>query len=212
MSNEDGDKLDPPPMERLSPRSAIHSRVNLRKRPSSPVSLRFLRLAGSPSGSLPNACSNSLKCPRELRQLPQFERRSVGVLWEVALGQHPQTQQLLVVGGEVLEVRRGRRAQHAVGAVYPGRWAYTYVYGVRQREEQAMQRRAKVFMNNRSQAVRLPKEFQFGTDEVFIRKEGEDVILSPRPTDWGPYLDSGPVASDAFMENIEDLPVQEREP
>src|SRR5437773_5628323 len=76
----------------------------------------------------------------------------------------------------------------------------------------AMQRRAKVFMNNRSQAVRLPKEFQFDTDEVFIRKEGEDVILSPRPTDWGPYLDNGPVASDEFMENVEDLPVQEREP
>jgi virulence-associated protein VagC len=49
-----------------------------------------------------------------------------------------------------------------------------------------MQRRAKIFRNNRSQAVRLPKEFQFDTDEVFIRKEGEDVILSPRPTDWGP--------------------------
>jgi antitoxin VapB len=74
-----------------------------------------------------------------------------------------------------------------------------------------MQRRAKVFMNNRSQAVRLPKEFQFNTDEVFIRKEGEDVILSPRPTDWGPYLDDGPIASVAFMENVEDLPVQERE-
>jgi antitoxin VapB len=76
----------------------------------------------------------------------------------------------------------------------------------------AMQRRAKVFMNNRSQAVRLPKEFQFSTGEVFIRKEGEDVILSPRPADWGPYLKSGPVASDAFMEHVEDLPVQEREP
>ena len=75
-----------------------------------------------------------------------------------------------------------------------------------------MQRRAKVFMNNRSQAVRLPKEFQFRTGEVFIRKEGEDVILSPRPIDWGPYLESGPVASDAFMEHGEDLPVQEREP
>ena len=75
----------------------------------------------------------------------------------------------------------------------------------------AMRRRAKVFMNNRSQAVRLPKEFQFNTDEVFIRKEGEDVILSPRPADWGPYLDGGAQASDAFMENVEDLPVQERE-
>jgi antitoxin VapB len=74
-----------------------------------------------------------------------------------------------------------------------------------------MPRTAKVFMTNRSQAVRLPKEFQFDGDEVFIRKEGEDVILSPRPMDWGPYLDHGPVASDAFMENVEDLPVQERE-
>ena len=75
-----------------------------------------------------------------------------------------------------------------------------------------MPRPAKVFMTNRSQAVRLPKEFQFSTDEVFIRKEGEEVILSPRPTDWGPYLDTGPVASNAFMENVEDLPVQQREP
>ena len=74
-----------------------------------------------------------------------------------------------------------------------------------------MRRRAKVFMNNRSQAVRLPKEFQFNADEVFIRKEGEDVILPPHPTDWRAYLDAGPIASDAFMDGVADLPVQERE-
>jgi antitoxin VapB len=73
------------------------------------------------------------------------------------------------------------------------------------------QRTAKVFMNNRSQAVRLPKEFQFNTQEVFIRKEGDDVILSPRPADWEAYLTNGPVASDEFLEDVEDLPVQERE-
>jgi antitoxin VapB len=72
-------------------------------------------------------------------------------------------------------------------------------------------RTAKVFMNNRSQAVRLPKEFQFDTSEVYIRKEGDDVILSPRPKVWDAYLASGPVASDEFMEDVEDLPVQERE-
>jgi antitoxin VapB len=75
-----------------------------------------------------------------------------------------------------------------------------------------MQKTAKVFMSNRSQAVRLPKEFQFSTSEVYIRKEGEDVILSPRPMTWEPYLERGPVASSEFMEGIEDLPVQEREP
>ncbi len=75
-----------------------------------------------------------------------------------------------------------------------------------------MQRRAKVFRNNRSQAVRLPKEFQFKTNEVFIRREGDEVILSPRPKDWGPYLENGAVASDEFMKRVEELPVQEREP
>jgi antitoxin VapB len=72
-------------------------------------------------------------------------------------------------------------------------------------------RTAKIFMNNRSQAVRLPKEFQFSTSEVFIRKQGDDVILSARPNDWSSFLESAPVASAEFMEGIEDLPVQERD-
>jgi antitoxin VapB len=67
-------------------------------------------------------------------------------------------------------------------------------------------------MNNRSQAVRLPKEFQFKTNEVFIRKEGSDVILSPRPTDWSEYFAEVPAASATFMDGVEKLPVQERKP
>ena len=73
-----------------------------------------------------------------------------------------------------------------------------------------MTRTAKVFMTNRSQAVRLPKDFQFSTNEVVIRKDGEDVILSPRPRDWKTYLETAPAASEAFMADVEDLPVQER--
>ena len=74
----------------------------------------------------------------------------------------------------------------------------------------SMPRKAKVFMNNRSQAVRLPKDFQFNVPEVFIRKEGSDVVLSPRPSDWSSYLSEAPIASASFMEGVEDLPVQER--
>ena len=74
-----------------------------------------------------------------------------------------------------------------------------------------MPRTAKVFMTNRSQAVRLPKEYQFSTPEVFIRKDGDDVILSPRPRDWRSYFASARVASDTFMADVEGLPVQERE-
>ena len=74
-----------------------------------------------------------------------------------------------------------------------------------------MPRTAKIFMTNRGQAVRLPKEYQFSTAEVFIRKEGEDVILSPRPRDWRAYLETAPQASETFMNNVDDLPAQERE-
>jgi antitoxin VapB len=45
---------------------------------------------------------------------------------------------------------------------------------------------------------------------VFICKQGGEVILSPRPKDWSAYLNSGPVASEEFMDGIEDLQVQER--
>ncbi len=38
---------------------------------------------------------------------------------------------------------------------------------------------AKVFANGRSQAVRLPKAFRFSGKEVFVRREGEAVVLEP---------------------------------
>ena len=41
--------------------------------------------------------------------------------------------------------------------------------------------RAKLFMRGRSQAVRLPKEFRFEGSEVFVRRVGDDVVLSSRP-------------------------------
>ena len=74
-----------------------------------------------------------------------------------------------------------------------------------------MRRTAKIFMNNRSQAVRLPREFQVKATEVFIRRSGEEIILSPRPTDWSAYLEEGPLASPTFMNKVEVLPVQERD-
>lgn len=73
-----------------------------------------------------------------------------------------------------------------------------------------MEKTAKVFYTNRSQAVRLPKEFQFATSEVYVHREGEKLILSPRPTSWDDYLANGPVAPEDFMSEVEDMPLQER--
>jgi len=39
---------------------------------------------------------------------------------------------------------------------------------------------AKLFKNGRSQAVRLPKEFRFEGDEVYVRREGNSVVLLPK--------------------------------
>lgn len=48
-----------------------------------------------------------------------------------------------------------------------------------------METTAKIFMNGRSQAVRLPKEFRLKGTEVRIRKEGQKVILEPlEKTQW----------------------------
>jgi antitoxin VapB len=48
-------------------------------------------------------------------------------------------------------------------------------------------------------------------DFLTIRPIRSKVILSPRPRDWNAYLESAPVASDAYMSDVQDLPVQERE-
>ena len=74
------------------------------------------------------------------------------------------------------------------------------------------QRVARVGKKNRAQVVTLPLEYRFpeGMKEVFIRKVGEEVILSPRPSDWSAFLASDIRVSDDFMVGVDDLPVQER--
>ena len=63
-----------------------------------------------------------------------------------------------------------------------------------------MRKFARVFMNGRSQAVRLPREFRFDTDRVGIRREGRNVILSPLYEDWDDYFTNAPKVGDDFVE------------
>jgi antitoxin VapB len=69
---------------------------------------------------------------------------------------------------------------------------------------------AKIFKNGQSQAVRLPEEFRFDSDEVFISREGEKVILLPKPKmTWEKFFDSGPCPE--FEIERTGNPPQERE-
>src|SRR5215470_11031617 len=45
----------------------------------------------------------------------------------------------------------------------------------------SIRRRARLFKNGRSQAVRIPRELEFPGDEVIIRKEGRRLIIEPAP-------------------------------
>lgn len=78
-----------------------------------------------------------------------------------------------------------------------------------------MTQRAKVFMNGRSQAVRLPAEFRFETSEVFIRRDPRsgDVILSPKPGDWQSFFEfaDGQALPRDFMDDRSDPPPESRE-
>jgi antitoxin VapB len=76
-------------------------------------------------------------------------------------------------------------------------------------------RSAKLFLNGRSQAVRLPADFRFEGSEVFIRQDEAtgDVILSRRPESWDSFFQLRQEANvpDEFMSDRKDEVPQKRE-
>lgn len=44
------------------------------------------------------------------------------------------------------------------------------------------ERHVKLFRNGRNQAVRIPREFELPGEDAFIRKEGDRLVIEPRPT------------------------------
>lgn len=58
---------------------------------------------------------------------------------------------------------------------------------------------AKLFKNGQSQAVRLPKEFRFEGDSVYIKHLGDYVVLVPKEDPWRSMFDSTKNFSEDFM-------------
>ena len=63
---------------------------------------------------------------------------------------------------------------------------------------------AKVFENGRSQAVRLPKECRFNTDEVAVNRIGDIVLLIPKTNKWSSFMQAIDMFSDDFMQDGRD--------
>ena len=72
-------------------------------------------------------------------------------------------------------------------------------------------RTAKIFRNGKNQAVRLPKEFEMNVRKVLIHRQGDKLILSPKPDTWQDYFASAQTLSDDFPDDISELPLEDRE-
>lgn len=57
---------------------------------------------------------------------------------------------------------------------------------------------AKVFMNGRSQAIRLPRQFRVESNEVFLKKTGEGFLVIPR-NPWSVFEEGVRELSGDFM-------------
>ena len=80
-----------------------------------------------------------------------------------------------------------------------------------------MAQTAKLFMNGRSQAVRLPAAFRFDASEVYIRRDpaSGDVILSRRPPNWDGFfaaLDGAEVPGEFLSEGERGQGLADRDP
>lgn len=70
---------------------------------------------------------------------------------------------------------------------------------------------AKIFQNGQSQAVRLPKEFRFDDNEVFIKKTGNIVYLIPRTESWNSLFGSLKKFTSDFMDERSQPELDNRE-
>ena len=71
--------------------------------------------------------------------------------------------------------------------------------------------RAKVFRSGNSKAVRIPKEFQFDTDEVEIEQRGDEVVLRPPVRNLRGAFDAlAALPDDFFADGREDSRPQSR--
>jgi len=70
---------------------------------------------------------------------------------------------------------------------------------------------AKVFMNGRSQAVRLPAKFRFSCREVFVEQQGNFLVLRPKPAGWDDFFAHTSCVPEDFLKDRKDHPPEKRE-
>ena len=72
-------------------------------------------------------------------------------------------------------------------------------------------KKAKIFKNGQSQAVRLPKELRFSGDEVLVQKHGNGVLILPIDKLFDSLINGLNSFSPDFMSDRKQPPIQKRE-
>ncbi len=62
-------------------------------------------------------------------------------------------------------------------------------------------RTVKVFMSGNSQAVRLPADFRIDAKEVYVKRNGGNLVLMPREDVWNVFAESLSMFTNDFMES-----------
>jgi antitoxin VapB len=70
---------------------------------------------------------------------------------------------------------------------------------------------AKIFINGRSQAIRLPKEYRFKDDEVYINKIDDIVVIMPKNKKMASLMNIINKFTDDYMDERNQPAVQTRE-
>ena len=73
-----------------------------------------------------------------------------------------------------------------------------------------MGKKAKLFQNGGSQAVRLPSEYRMAGEEVHVEKVGDTLVLRPVLNSWVDFFSSPSTVPEDFLVDRGDDEAQER--
>ena len=72
-------------------------------------------------------------------------------------------------------------------------------------------KKAKVFQNGKSQAVRIPREYRFNSKEVAVTPLGKGIVLQPILYSWNEVFNAITPTEDFLTNGIDNLPIDKRD-
>lgn len=72
-------------------------------------------------------------------------------------------------------------------------------------------KKAKVFQNGKSQAIRIPREYRFNSKEVAVTPLGKGIVLQPILYSWNEVFNAITPTNDFLPNGIDNLDTDKRD-